>query len=147
MIPHGNTNMGQHWLRQWLVAWWHKAITWANVDVSSVGFSNIHLVSISQHIHQQLIPKIDLKNYLSQISFKFSRGQWVNNHMFWCMYVLPRLNELKQSYLLHIMFPCPLHIPKSHVSGLWVGSVSVDKRSHLFQSVPSFKNSRWYVSA
>ena len=24
-------DLRQHWLRQWLVAWWHQAITWTNV--------------------------------------------------------------------------------------------------------------------
>ena len=43
MIPYGYIDLGQHWLRQWLGAWWHQANTWTNVDFSSVGFSGIHL--------------------------------------------------------------------------------------------------------
>ena len=31
-----------------LVAWWHQAITWTNVDFSSVQSSDIHLRAISQ---------------------------------------------------------------------------------------------------
>ena len=35
VTPYGDRDMGQHWLRQWLVAWRHQAITWTNVDLSS----------------------------------------------------------------------------------------------------------------
>ena len=31
MTQYGNINLDQHWLRQWLVAWWHQTITWTNV--------------------------------------------------------------------------------------------------------------------
>ena len=34
MTPYGDRDLGQHWLRQWLVAWWHQAISWTNVDWS-----------------------------------------------------------------------------------------------------------------
>ena len=27
-----NNDLGKHWLRQWLSAWWHQAITLTNVD-------------------------------------------------------------------------------------------------------------------
>ena len=30
LTPYGNLNLGHHWFRQWLVAWWHQAITWTN---------------------------------------------------------------------------------------------------------------------
>ena len=35
MTPYGDIDLGQHWLRQWLVAWWHQAIAWTNVDLPS----------------------------------------------------------------------------------------------------------------
>ena len=37
----------QHWFRQWLVAWWHQAISWTNVDLSSLRSSDVHLRAIS----------------------------------------------------------------------------------------------------
>ena len=46
VTPYGNRDLGQHWPRQWLVAWWHQAITWTNVDLSSVEFCGIHLTTI-----------------------------------------------------------------------------------------------------
>ena len=32
------TPYGQHWLRMWTVALQHQAITWTNVDLSSIDF-------------------------------------------------------------------------------------------------------------
>ena len=32
VTPYGDRDVGQHWLKQWLVAWRHKAITWTNAD-------------------------------------------------------------------------------------------------------------------
>ena len=31
MSPYGDKDLGQHWLRWWLVAWCHQAITWTSV--------------------------------------------------------------------------------------------------------------------
>ena len=52
---------GQHWFRQWLVAWWHQDIAWTNVDLSSVGSSDILLRTISQEIPQPSITKTSMK--------------------------------------------------------------------------------------
>ena len=41
VTPYGDMELGQHWLRQWLVAWRHQAITWTNVDWSSVKSNDI----------------------------------------------------------------------------------------------------------
>ena len=35
--PYGNINLGQNWLRLWLVAWRNQPITWTNVDFLFVG--------------------------------------------------------------------------------------------------------------
>ena len=53
-MPCSAISLGQHWLRQWLVAWWHKAITWTNVDSSKI-FPVIHLIAISQEVLMNLI--------------------------------------------------------------------------------------------
>ena len=47
VTPYGDMELGQHWLRQWLVAWRHQAITWTNVDSSSVRCHGIHLRALS----------------------------------------------------------------------------------------------------
>ena len=58
MTPYGDMELGQHWLRWWLVAWRHQAITWTNVDLSSVRSSDIHLRASSQEITQPSVPEI-----------------------------------------------------------------------------------------
>ena len=47
MMPYGDMELGQHWLRKWLGAWRHQAITWTNVDLSSVKSHGIHLRGLS----------------------------------------------------------------------------------------------------
>ena len=42
VIPYGNTDMGQHWLTQCLAARRHQAITWTNVDFSSMESCGTH---------------------------------------------------------------------------------------------------------
>ena len=61
MTPYGDRDLGQHWLRQWIVAWRHQAITWTNVDWSSVKCSDIHIRAISQETPQPSITEICLK--------------------------------------------------------------------------------------
>ena len=35
VMPYGDTDLGQHWLRQWFVVWQYQGITSANVGLSS----------------------------------------------------------------------------------------------------------------
>ena len=59
---YGDRDLGQHWLRQWLVAWRrHQSINWTNVDWSSVKSRDIHIRAISQEMPQPSITKISLK--------------------------------------------------------------------------------------
>ena len=43
------------------IAWWHQAITWTNVDLSSVRSSDNHLKAIAPEMPQPSITKIALK--------------------------------------------------------------------------------------
>ena len=61
VTPYGDIDLGQHWLRLWLVAWQHQAITWTNVDLLSVKSNDIHLRAILQATYQPAITKINLK--------------------------------------------------------------------------------------
>ena len=36
--PHDGIDLGEHWLRLWLVAWWQQALTLTNDDLSSIQF-------------------------------------------------------------------------------------------------------------
>ena len=60
-MPYGDRELGQHWLRYCLVAWRHQAITWTNVDLSSVRSCGFHEMAISQEMPQSSITKICLK--------------------------------------------------------------------------------------
>ena len=61
VMPYGDTEPGQHWLRYWLVAWWHQAITCTNVELSSVKSCDNPLRAISQEIPEPSVTKIRLK--------------------------------------------------------------------------------------
>ena len=54
VIPYGNIDLGQHWLRKWLVAIRQHAIIWANVDLAPLWFCDIQLRSISQVVFQDI---------------------------------------------------------------------------------------------
>ena len=54
VMPYGGTNLGQYWLRQWLVAWRHQVLTQINVDFSSVRFCGNHLRAITQWVPELL---------------------------------------------------------------------------------------------
>ena len=61
VTPYGNRELGQQWLRWWLVAWRHQAITSTNVDLSSVRSCGFHVRAISQEMTQSSITKTCLK--------------------------------------------------------------------------------------
>ena len=43
LMPYGDIDLGQHWLRLWLDAFRHQAITWTNVDLLSEVSCGNHL--------------------------------------------------------------------------------------------------------
>ena len=53
MTPYGDIDLGQHWR--------HQAITWTNVDLSSVRSSYINLKPNSQEIHKSPMTKINIE--------------------------------------------------------------------------------------
>ena len=68
VTPYGDMYLDQHWLRQWLVAWQQQAITWTNVDLSSLRSSDFHLRATLPEIHQPSITKFSTKiTYLNFI--------------------------------------------------------------------------------
>ena len=76
--PYGKMNMGRHWLRQWLVAWRHQAITWTNVDFHMWG----SLIGIRLRAISERVPKLLLFMMCENCSFLIYRyilmRQWVN---------------------------------------------------------------------
>ena len=74
LTPYGYICRGQHWLRSWLVAWQHQAITWTDVDLSSsIRSCGIHLWALSSEDLKIPISKTRLK-----IAFRSPRGRRVN---------------------------------------------------------------------
>ena len=78
VTPYGDINLGQHWLRQWLVAWWHQAITWTNIDLSSVRSSGIHLRANLEEIPQPSVTEISLKITYLNFFFRWGRTNGIN---------------------------------------------------------------------
>ena len=82
VTSYGDLDLSQYWFRLWLVAWWHKAFTWSNVDLSSLRSNGIYLTAILQETHRLavitfiwilLIKKNKNKNWNSfSISFFFT---------------------------------------------------------------------------
>ena len=50
-VPYGDTELDKHWLRFWLVAWWHQPITWISIDLPSIVSCVIHLRAISKKFY------------------------------------------------------------------------------------------------
>ena len=60
VIPYGDRDLSEHWLRQWLIAWWHQAITRTN-DFWLVRFCEINPRAMSQHVSKLLFCIMILK--------------------------------------------------------------------------------------
>ena len=54
-------DLHQHWFRLWLGAWWHQAITWINVGLSSVRFFTIHREGMTMEMLMKVITTLYLK--------------------------------------------------------------------------------------
>ena len=61
VTPYRDRDLGQHWLRQWLVTWRHQAIIWTNVHFSLVRFCVTDLRAILQEVLINLILNMCLK--------------------------------------------------------------------------------------
>ena len=83
-MPYGGRDLGQHWR--------HQAITWTNVDLSSLRSSIVHLRAISLEISQPSVTKISLE-------IIFPRFYWN----------LPEANELKCCLSILMVFTMYTH--------------------------------------
>ena len=72
-MPYVDMELGQHWLRWWLV-WQNQAIIWTNLDSSCLGFCRVHLRAISQEVHTNLIGIMNKKNCTFKNTATFPRG-------------------------------------------------------------------------
>ena len=111
VTPYGDIGLGQHWLRWWLVAWWHQAITWTNVDLSSIMSAGIHLSAISHKIPQSLISEINWNIISLKFHSNFPGANELNDlsvYITQCMYFHPSL------WLIHAIWHHGSCSPKWH---------------------------------
>ena len=71
-MPYGGINLDQLLLCEGLVVWWHQAITWSNVVLSSVWFCDAHVRPISQEVPKISVHNISLKNIVVKLFPHFS---------------------------------------------------------------------------
>ena len=76
VIPYGNTDLGQHRLRQWLVAWWHQVLpepmfTYCQRQSLAFPWEQLH----------ELNPEHVFRHYTFKISTTSPRGPWVKQHV------------------------------------------------------------------
>ena len=96
VMPYSYINMGQHWLRQWLIIWQHQAITWTSVDWSSVRSCGIHLMAISQEILRIFILDMSLKIIMSVLQLHLpgpNELTWTNVDLFFVKSYTAHPNE------------------------------------------------------
>ena len=55
VTPYASIDLGQLWLRLWLVVSLHQALTWINVAFSSIAFRDIHLRTSSHEVLMNFI--------------------------------------------------------------------------------------------
>ena len=86
VTPYGDMELGQHWLRLWRVAWRHQAITWTNIDLSSVR-------SLGIHLRASLLD--NMKIPINKTRLKIAVLKWHPG--------LPRASELHQPLLVKLL--------------------------------------------
>ena len=110
-------NTGQHWLRQWLVDWWHQAITWINVEFSLMSFCGILLREISQQGHK-LLCIMDLKIILLELLPCFSGA---NELYYWSIHRggIWMLTLLEGNMSYFVISCLPTDISKTRFINTW----------------------------
>ena len=78
VMQYNDIDLGQHWLRYWLVGWWHQAITWNNVGFPSLRCC-IHLRAISQWVAMLLFCVMILKVICFQLLPHSPESNELNN--------------------------------------------------------------------
>ena len=67
VTPHDDIDLGEHWLRLWLVACRHQTITWTNSEFSLVQYFDIDLRAMWQQVPKLLFCKMSLKSMLLKL--------------------------------------------------------------------------------
>ena len=93
VMPYGDSDLGQHWLRCWFVAWRHQAITWTNlISISEVLW---HLPESNFTVSgQTTILYNEFESYSFTITTTSPRGQWVKKILDIILINLTRVPEM-----------------------------------------------------
>ena len=136
-----DTDMDEHWLRQWLVAWWCQAITSTNVDLSSKVFCGIHLRTPTTVALSMLKYIIILRSPVSQMGFVISCTKQLFKAASKChdsVQLVLRLN----TYILVSSWPSfclPILVPLSvpWMLTIWLHASSIFHNRELWSSYVS----------
>ena len=112
MTPYSDIDLGQRWLREWIVACRHQAIIRTNVDLSSIRPSEIHLRAILQKISEPPIITISLKIIYLKFHSNLPGVNLLNivasvsNYIpYYCVDMFPNASN---SMLVHLILVCDL---------------------------------------
>ena len=89
VTSYGDRDLGQHWLRchhsgNGLLSDGTKPLPKPMLTDHQWSPSDIHIRAISQEMHQPSVTQNPFENYISKLSLKFPRGQWVNACWYTC---------------------------------------------------------------
>ena len=105
--PYGKIHLGQHWLRSWLIAWWHQDITWTNIDCSLIREVLWHSSEInSAENDRTTILCKEFENYTLKITATSPSGQRVKGvSVSW--HLPPELTMNMNILVVELMFVKP----------------------------------------
>ena len=72
IMSHG---FGQHCFGQWLVAWWHQAITWTDADISAIWHPGSYFAEILSNIQTYSFMETHFEN-VGKMTFILIGSQW-----------------------------------------------------------------------
>ena len=125
MMQYGEIDLGQHWFRKWLVAWWHQIFTLTNVDfplyVSQFQWNSSE--GNFTEIVQANVLYNEFDNYIFKINVTFPNGQYLTSAK-WskiqsCLYLMG--STLNISIVLCVICWLGRHQIKLGCQSLWLG--------------------------
>ena len=139
MTPYGNIDLDQHWPGLYLVAWWHQAITWTNVDLSSVRPSSIHRGVTSRAVPELPLTTISLK--ITHLKYHWNLpGPHELTHLGLELHICPMKNNSTSPSFIYmcskpIHFSYSLRQDQSNSAGpWWVKTASISAHAKFWIS-------------
>ena len=66
IVPFSNIDVGHRWFWQWLITWWHQAITWTRNDLLSFGHLGTNFIEILSKLPNFSSKRMHLKTLSSE---------------------------------------------------------------------------------